>query len=127
MAKLKSVKMPFEQGSDPIFIGEINKNGKEIKTHHLLTLLNFSVIDGSVKWTVRDERGQHITGGRHMTGIPGTEVQLCPSVPMVLHNRKRSLAPEFIFTVPYALQVYPLSSIKKKYPVKNNQIYKLLG
>ena len=127
MIKLKTVKIPFEQGFDPMFIGTISEDGKTIRASHLLILKNFSVIDGSINWTVSDERGRYVSGGRGMSSLPGTDISLCPSVPITLHNRDRALAPEFIFSVPYPLQVYPLSSVKKKYPFSNKKIHKLLG
>ncbi len=129
MVQTKKVRIPFEQGNDPMFIGTISESGKgdEIQTYHLLTLVSFSVVNGSISWAVKDDRGQHFTAGSEMVNIRGTEVSLRPSIPLTLHQRGsgHATAPEFVFTVPKYLQVYPLSSVKKKYPQARTNLYRL--
>jgi len=128
MPRIKKVKLPFEQGENPMFIGTISTDGEEIKTVHLLTLSRFSVIDGSISGTVRDDRGRITIGGSEMMDIIGTNITMKPSVPLTMHERQLSgqaLAPEFIFCIPSNLQVYPLSSVKKKYSLTKTSPYKL--
>jgi hypothetical protein len=126
--RTKKVRMPFEQGPDPMFIGEINQKTGEVKTIHLLTLVSFKLENGSVLWSVKDDRGRFTSSGKAMTKLHGIDVHLKPSIPMVVHERQKSsqlLAPEFIFLVPRNLQVYPLSSVRKKYPQIKTSPYRL--
>jgi hypothetical protein len=113
---MKIVKIAFSQDKDPMFFGLIENNGNKITTKHLLTLVDFTIKNGSVSWVVRTEKGALLCGGNSSIKIPETFITMTPSIPITLHKRATGLAPEFIFKVPYEIQVYPLKSIKKKYP-----------
>lgn len=122
----RKVKIAFTQGKCPLFIGEISDDGTHVKMHHLLTLISFSVRDGTVSWVVRSTRGEHIRGGRGRLTIPGTSVTIKPSTPIVIHERgMAALAPEFIFEIDANLKVYPLSEVKSKYPELSQKLYSL--
>ena len=122
----RKVKIAFTQGQCPLFVGEVPENGKNIKMHHLLTLVSFSVKDGTIAWVVRATKGEHICGSRGEETIPGTTVTLKPSTPVTIHDRgTAALAPEFILKIDENLKVYPLSTIKKKYPEYIQKLYAL--
>ena len=126
--RTKKVRIAFEQGDDPMFIGSVNSETGKVVTMHLFTLLSFKVEDGTIQWSVRDDRGRHTTSGKNMTQLEGTSVFIKPSIPMVIHERQASaqlLAPEFIFVIPSDLQVYPLSVIKKRCPQTKTSPYRL--
>lgn len=122
---IKTIKLAFEQDNDPMFIGRINKDTEEIKMKHLLTLLEFSVINGTVSWTIRTETGAHLIGGSEMTKVPGTSVSLKPSTPLILHKRNHGLAPEFVFMVPSSFSIHPLTALKRKFPNSLGSLYKI--
>jgi len=118
----KTIRIVLEVGS-PIFIGrEPNSTSKDPTLIDLVTLDHFTISNGSVHWTVIDSKGSIYQGGLRMVSL-SCGVTLTPSIPVVLNKRWNGLSPEFVFKVEKDFVVATLSSIKKKYLVKDKNLF----
>lgn len=110
----KKARTPVELAT-PVIVFKTEKGVPKIEA--ILTLEDFSISNGQVKFVFKDEKGRIIDGRIKQNAVlpawEGAWVSLC--LPLQIHYF-RTISPDFIFSIPSSRRVLTLYQFKQEFP-----------